>query len=162
MRHLAFCFGVWMFNMYISILNFCSHMSSRIRHRRWNVGYVMSGRGLEPGSSTDRYSAEVLGNIHKLFSDVCPFNDISGNCGLHNTAVHKMKLMFCVYAIRGTGEIPFLEDDWVAKWVRDAYTAHEAGMCEDGEFPEESEPGVWETYCPFCTINDELENDDAD
>ncbi len=148
--------AIWLFNTYLSFLEWCNRNWNRIRFRKWKVGYVGYGRLVSPWVM-DKSSQETLRSLHDLFREVCPFNTISGNSGLHNTALHKMKLMFCVWACWKTGEIPFLDsDDYVVEWVYDAWEHHVLGRCVDGNLPEDSEAGRTESYCPFCAIEEKL------
>lgn len=148
--------AIWLFNTYLSFCEWCNRMCNRIRFRKWNVGHYVYGRLVSP-YVMDKSSQETLREIHDLFDKVCPFNQISGNSGLHNTALHKMKLMYAVWSCWKTGEIPFLDSsDYVVEWVYQAWAYHEAKECVDGELPEDSEAAQTESYCPFCAIEEKL------
>lgn len=149
--------AIWMFNTYLMLLEKWSRLWNRIRYRKLSgrIGGEAYGR-LASSSIVDKHSQKVLREIHDLWNQFCPFNTLTGNSGLHNTAVHKMKLMYYVASVRGTGEIPFADaDDPIANWVLAAWRDHKAGKCKDGCLPGDPEV-IDELYCPFCAINENL------
>lgn len=157
MRRWRIVIPIWLFNTYLSLLEKWNRLWNRIKYRKWKglMGGEVYGRLVSP-YIMDKRSHEVLREIHDLWDRFCPFSPLTGNSGLHNTAAHKMKLMYYVASARGTGEIPFADDE-MADWVLAAWYNHKAGRCMDGYLP--GDPEEDELHCPFCAIDERLRSD---
>lgn len=145
--------AIRLFNLSVDISNFCERLFRRIgvwrgvRYRRAKLvhPWVM-----------DKNSHQTLRRAHDLLNELGPTPTLSGNSGLHNTLCHKIKVLYCIAAIEGTGEIPNIDqDDCAADWAYRAWELHSNGQCdEDGCFPEdeddEDKHGWTSTSCGFC------------
>lgn len=148
--HIAW--AVYVFNWYLATIECLGRFRGRLRHffrtGKWlkKIGGVVHGR-LKPPHVTTVHEVETLRSIHDFCDSVESFNCPSMNCGLHNTALEKVKLIYYIALVRGGGD-PKDPDDWVGKWVAAAWAAHTAGKCVEHHLPDEDP--TWDEYCPFC------------